>query len=380
MSHRFKTSAGAVAAVTAVLWSGSIRGAGQTAQPAAGTSPDAVQTPPAPRPAAAKRAGPSTANARWTPPRTPWGDPDISGNFTNVFEQATPLERPDQFAGVARDEIKGQQLSDLLTRRRDQSLANFDSSDIHAPTFWWGDALRVEKGSHAWFVVDPPDGKIPPITPEAQRRIAARAEARRLNGRGAADSYEDRSLYDRCITRGMPNSMMPTIYGNSYRIVQSQGLVAIQYEMIHETRVIPLDGRAHVGQGIRMDMGDGRGHWEGDTLVVETTNFRERSAFRNGNPDTLRIIERFRRVAPDQVQWAVTVEDPATWTRPWSFSMPLTMDDSEQMFEYGCHEGNLGLSNILSGARADEKTADEAAKRGITVAPRAIPTAAEGER
>ena len=123
--------------------------------------------------------------------------------------------------------------------------------------------------------------------------------------------------------------------------------------MIHETRVIPLDGRAHVGKGIRMDMGDGRGRWEGDTLVVETTNFKERTAFRNANPDTLRIIERFQRTAPDRVQWAVTVEDPTTWTRPWSFSMPLTMDDSEQMFEYGCHEGNLGLSNILSGARAD---------------------------
>ena len=211
-----------VAAATAVLWSGSIRAAGQTAQPAhqdvSAGRPDGPGAGPA-----AKRAGPSNAAARWTPPRTPWGDPDISGNFTNVFEQATPLERPDQFAGVARDEIKGQQLSDLLTKRRDQSLANFDSSDIHAPTFWWGDALRVEKGSHAWFVVDPPDGKIPPITPEAQRRIAARAEARRLSGRGAADSYEDRSLYDRCITRGMPNSMMPTIYGNSYRIVQSRG-------------------------------------------------------------------------------------------------------------------------------------------------------------
>ena len=153
----------------------------------------------------------------------------------------------------------------------------------------------------------------------ASRRVPRRGGTAAGAGR---TPYEDRSLYDRCITRGLPGSMMPTIYGNSFRIVQSQGLVAIQYEMIHETRVIPLDGRAHVGRGIRMDMGDARGHWEGDTLVVETTNFRERSVYRNANPETLRIVERFQRVAPNKVQWAVTVEDPTTWTRPWSFSLP----------------------------------------------------------
>ena len=147
---------------------------------------------------------------------------------------------------------------------------------------------------------------------------------------------------------------MPAVYGNSYRIVQGPGYVAIQYEMIHETRVIPLDGRPHIGPAIRQYMGDARGRWEGDSLVVETTNFREETTYRGANPETMRLIERFTRVAPDKVKWAVTIDDPQTWTRPWTFALPLTKDDSEPMFEYGCHEGNYGMHNILSGARAED--------------------------
>src|SRR5262249_60106561 len=152
-------------------------------------------------------------------------------------------------------------------------------------------------GARAGSVRDPPHGKFPRIRADGQRRLSARAAARQSSGRGAADSYEDRSLYDRCITRGMPGSMMPAIYGNSYKIVQGQGFVAIQYEMIHEARVIPLENRPHVGKGIRLDMGDARGHWDGNTLVVETTNFKDRSVYRNANPQTLTLVERFTRVA-----------------------------------------------------------------------------------
>jgi len=221
------------------------------------------------------------------------------------------------------------------------------------------------KGSQAWLIVDPPNGKIPPLTPEATQRIAARAAARRNSGRGPADSWEDRSLYDRCITRGLPGSMMPAIYGNGYQIVQTPGYVAIIYEMIHETRVIPLDGRPHSPSNVRSYLGDARGHWEGDTLVVETTNFREQGIYRNANPETFRLIERFTRIAPDTVKWAVTVDDRQTWTKPWTFSMPLTKDDSGPVLEYACHEGNLGLMNILSAARAEEKkAAEEAGKKG----------------
>ena len=305
--------------------------------------------------AAAKTTAPSRAK-NWTPPRTPWGDPDLQGNYTNVYENGTPLERPDQFAGRKLDEVKGDELTTIKKETQRRTIAAFEGP-IHTPDHWWQDALFLEKGSQAWLVVDPPDGRIPPVTADAQARIASARNARAANGRGPADSFEDRSLYDRCITRGFPGSMMPAIYGNSYRIVQGQGFVAIQYEMIHETRVIPIETapRPHVGKNIRLHVGDARGRWEGDTLVVETTNFDPRSVYRNANPDALRLTERLTRIAPDKVKWSVTVDDPTTWTRPWTFSLPLTMNDGEPIMQYECHEGNYGLRNILSAARAEEK-------------------------
>jgi hypothetical protein len=286
--------------------------------------------------------------------RTPWGDPDLQGNYTNLYEDGTPLERPDEFSGRTLDQVRGDELARIKQAVQERTINNFEGP-IHAPNNWWQDALDLKRGSQAWLIVDPPDGKIPPMTAEGQRRSAIRAEVRRASGRGPSDSFEDRSLYDRCITRGLPGSMMPAIYGNSYRIVQGPGYVAIQYEMIHETRVIPLATSSHVGKGIHLDMGDARGHWDGDTLVVETTNFKERSAYRNANPDTLKLTERFTRMAPDRVRWSVTVDDPSTWTRPWTFSMPLTLDDKEPIQQYECHEGNYGLRNILSAARAEER-------------------------
>ena len=157
--------------------------------------------------------------------------------------------------------------------------------------------------------------------------------------------------------------MLPAIYGDSYQIVQGPGYVAIRYEMIHETRVIPLDSRPHVGTSIGLDMGDARGHWEGNTLVVETTNFRARSVYRNADPRKLRLVERFTRTAPDKLDWSVTVDDATTWTRPWTFAIPLTMNDSEPVFEYACHEGNCGVTNMLSGSRAVEKAAAQPSQK-----------------
>jgi hypothetical protein len=304
---------------------------------------------------APKTAAKATAKP-WTAPRTPWGDPDLQGNYTNVYEDGTPLERPEQFAGRKLDEIKGEELAVIKRATQQRTISNFEGP-IHAPDHWWQDALSLEKGSQAWFVTDPPDGKVPTLTADAQKRIDTARATRAASGRGPADSYEDRSLYDRCITRGLPGSMMPAIYGNSYRIVQGQGFVAILYEMIHEARVIPLESqpRQHVGSGIHLDMGDARGHWEGDTLVVETTNFHPRSVYRNANAATLRLTERFTRISPDKVKWSVTVDDPSTWTRPWTFAMPLTANESEPLLPYECHEGNYGLRNILSAARAEER-------------------------
>ncbi len=300
---------------------------------------------------------------KWTAPRTVWGDPDLQGSFTNLSENGTPLERPAQFADRRLEDITPQELLALKREAQQRTLDNF-SGPLHNLDEWWKPDLNMAKGSQAWLIVDPPDGKIPPLTAEARARAAARAEARRLSGRGPADSWEDRSLYDRCITRGLPGSMMPAIYGNSYQIIQAPGYVAITYEMIHETRVIPLDSRPHANPAVRSYMGDARGRWDGDTLVVETTNFREEGIYRGANPGTLRLIERFTRTGPKTVKWAVTVDDSQTWTRPWTFSMPLTMDETQPVLEYSCHEGNLGLMNILSAARADEKAAEEAAKKG----------------
>jgi hypothetical protein len=296
------------------------------------------------------------APAGWTAPRTPWGEPDLQGWFTNVNLNGVPFERPDQFAGRRLEDITDAELTKLRQDAQKRILSNFEGP-IHGPDHWWQDDLNLVEGKQAWMVVDPPDGKIPPLTPQAQERNRQRAAARRASGRGPADGPEDRSLYDRCITRGMPGSMMPVIYGNSYQIVQAPGVVAIRYEMVHETRVIQIGPKPHLGNAIRSYMGDPRGYWDGDTLVIETTNFKEGTAYRNANASTVKIIERFRRTAPDKVRWAVTVDDPETWTRNWTFAMDLTMDDSMPVLEYACHEGNYGLRNILTAARAEEAAA-----------------------
>ncbi|MGH9147653.1 MAG: hypothetical protein ACRD1Q_13155 [Vicinamibacterales bacterium] len=309
----------------------------------------------------------------WTPPRTPWGDPDLQGNYSNKYEQGTPFERPAEFEGRRIEEIRGEELTELVRERAVEVLLNspFSGGDPiagnfgGAPAFY--DRFEANKGSRPWFVVDPPDGKIPAMSSEGQQASAARAAARaaRRRGRGTADSYEDRSLYDRCVTRGLPGSMMPTNYGNSYRIVQAPGVVAITYEMVHETRIIPLDGSPRPADAVRQYMGVPRGRWEGHTLIVETTQFKNEPVYRGSNPETLRFIERFTATAPDRVEWSVTVDDPTTWTRPWTFAMPLTRNDKEAVFEYACHEGNRAMENLLSAARAEERAVEEDARNGI---------------
>ena len=328
----------------------------------------------------------ATASAQsWPSPRTPWGDPDLQGNYSNKYEQGTPFERPAEFEGRRIEDIKGQELASLIRQRAAEVLLNapFTGGDPiagnfgGAPAFY--DRFEAAKGSRPWFVVDPPDGRIPAMSPEGQKASASRAAARAAarKGRGPADSYTDRSLYDRCITRGLPGSMMPANYGNSYRIVQSPGFVAITYEMVHETRVIPLDDRPAPGKAIRSYMGEGRGHWDGNTLVVVTTNFREEPAYRGSNPETVRFIERFTPTAPDKLEWSFTVDDPSTWPRPWTFAMPLTRSDSEAVLEYACHEGNLAMAHLLSGARAEERRQPESI-RGPSAGPPSAPSPQRG--
>ena len=262
-------------------------------------------------------------------PRTPWGDPDLQGTYSNAFEANTPMERPAEFDGRQHEDLSADELRAFRRRRHEMSLIGV-AGGLHAPDHFWQEYYDLEKGARAWFVVEPSDGKLPPRVPEAAQRAAARAEARR--GRGNADSWVDRSLYDRCITRGLPGSMMPAFYGNSYDITQAPGHVVIRYEMVNEARIIPLDRRPPIGSAIRQYMGDARGHWDGETLVVETTNFNGKVAYQ-GSSDKLKMIERFTPIAPDKVRWSVTFDDPATWTRPWTFSMPLTRDETQDVFE-----------------------------------------------
>jgi feruloyl esterase len=312
-------------------------------------------------PETAQQAAASAARPQaraFTPAKTPWGDPDLQGNYTNKYEFGTPIERPQEFEGRRLEDVTAKELADVVKKRQENTLENAkflggDPEGRIGNSAEFRDIYEVSRGSRAWSVVDPPDGKIPPMKPDARARLT------RPPGAGGLNGPEDFSLWTRCITRGFPGSMIPGVYGNSYQIVQAPGLVAIQYEMVHDTRIIRLDGAPHPGPHIHLDMGDAKGHWEGNTLVVDTTNFNQRSAYRNANAETLRIVERFTPKQPGTLEWSVTVDDPSTWTRPWTFAIPLTMNNAEAIEQYECHEGNRGISSILSGARATEKTIDQ---------------------
>ncbi len=310
-------------------------------------------------------AKPAAKAKSFVPAKTPWGDPDLRGVYTNNDESGIPFERPADFDGKRLEDVSEAELNELRQERAEEAIERAPTlggaPGVHNPVHWFENFNA--QNSRAWLVVDPPDGHIPPLTAEGRQRAAIAASRPQVYNTGS-DSYEERGLYDRCITRGIPGSMMPAIYGNAYEIIQGPGYVSILYEMIHEARVIPLNNRPHASSKIKMLMGDARAHFDGNTLVVETTNFDERSAYR-GATSNLKLTERFTRVAPEVIEWSVTVDDPHTWTRPWTFAMNLSRkDDSQRPFEYACHEGNYGLRNILSAARAEER---EAAKSGRTV-------------
>jgi hypothetical protein len=296
--------------------------------------------------------------------RTPWGDPDLQGNYTNKYETSTPFERPKEFEGRRMADITAEEQAAVARKRQEETLARAkffggDPEGLIGNAAEFRDIYEISKGSRPWFVMEPEDGRIPALRPEAKARIDALPRSGSSFGNGPFYSHLDFSLWDRCITRGLPGSMMPGQYGNSFEIVQAPGFVAIRYEMVHETRIIPLDRRPKLGASLSFDMGDARGWWDGDTLVVETRNFKARSIYRNASAETMRLVERFRRTSPQTVEWTVTVDDPATWTRPWTFSIPLTMNDQEPVLEYACHEGNHAIHNILSAARTTEKHTDK---------------------
>ena len=306
-------------------------------------------------------------------PKTPWGDPDLQGKWPGIELVGVPMQRAANLGTrnvLTEEEFKQQQ--ERFARQAAQDEAEFDldqatstpggdvGGPVSPPPHW----LERGKPQHiASLIVDPPDGRMPPMTAEAQQRNQAALTARKSSGRGPADSYTDRSLYDRCITRGIAGSFLPVIYNNGNEIVQGPGWVALRNEMIHETRIVPLDSRPRISSEIRSFMGDSRGHWEGNTLVVETTNFNDRTSGisvnggGNRHSEAMKVTEHITRVSPDLLIWRMTFDDPKTWTRPFTVELPLRRDDNYGMFEYACHEGNYAMFNILSGARADEKAA-----------------------
>ncbi|HKE84363.1 MAG TPA: hypothetical protein VKB50_11425 [Vicinamibacterales bacterium] len=295
-------------------------------------------------------------------PRTPWGDPDLQGTYTNSSESGIPMEKPAEFAGKRQEDVTPADLDRLIKQRAArqektaQTIGGSAENDTGAGPPHWYENYNA-KNSRAWMVSDPEDGKIPATTDEAKKRAAAVRAARRGGdgyNTGPFDGPQDLTLYVRCITRGLPGSMMPAIYGNTYDITQGPGFVAIRYEMVHETRIIPLDGRPHLNKALESYMGDARGHFEGDTLVVATTNVLEKSAY-GGASDKITITERWRPTSANTIEWSISFDDPTTWVKPWTFGMRLSRDEGGHLFEYACHEGNEGLRGILSAARAAER-------------------------
>jgi len=295
----------------------------------------------------------ATNTSTWTAPKTSDGHPDLQGVWD--YRTVTPLERPPQFAGKAF--LTDQEVADYERRaaaRTDGRPPDDPRTDPSVqPPEWLDYGKKMVGGNRSSLIVDPPDGRIPPLTREAQEKAAARrAEAR---NRGAADDPELRTTWERCITRGLPEGVLPAGYNNNIQIFQSPGYVVIVMEMIHDARIIPLDGRPHLPKGSGQWMGDSRGHWDGNTLVVDTVNFSEKANFR-GSAEGLHLVERFTRTSATTIDYRFTVDDPATWTKPWTVALPLVSNDGE-IYEYACHEGNRGLANILSQARSAERSA-----------------------
>ena len=298
----------------------------------------------------------------YTQPKTSWGDPDLQGTWTSDDCINTPMQRPANLGDklyLTDEELTQREAA--IARQAENDKQQFVAANAQAnvnPPGHWGERAR-RPCRQTSLVIDPPNGRTPDLTPEAQARVVPRGA-----GNNPA-SWGDFSFYIRCISRGVAGSILPVIYGNGTQILQGPGYVLLLQEMVHEARVIPLDNRSHAGSNVRSYMGDSRGHWEGNTLVVETTNFLggKTGIGLNGGgtptSDALKLTERFTRVDPNTINYEMTVDDPKTYTKPWKVGFPISQEPGYQNFEYACHEGNNAMFNSLSGARAAEKAADK---------------------
>jgi len=339
MNHRFLVSASGLIVLIAGMLLPTMPAAGQATSGAAKTN--------------------GTPAKPYTQPRTPDGQPDLQGFWTNTTY--TPLERPKD---VTKEFFTQEEALELIKKAADVEGEQTEPGtilDVHYDFTQFG--LDRSQGGFALnlrtsMIVDPPGGRIPPMTAEGQKRAAERAEARKRMG-AATDAVQNQSLSVRCVLMdrdGPP--MLAGAYNNNYQFVQVPGYVMILVEMLHDVRIIPLDGRPQMPQNVRQMMGSSRGRWEGNTLVIETTNFTDKTAFQ-GASEKMRLTERFTRVAEDTMRYQFTVDDPATWAKPWTAETPWKKSIGP-LFEHACHEGNYGLYNTLAGARAEEKKAAEA--------------------
>jgi hypothetical protein len=303
----------------------------------------------------------AAAGPAYVPARTPWGDPDLQGTWPSGPLIEVPFERSESFGtrDTLTDAEFAQRVADVKAQAENDAAESGPTTGSPAtapPPHWLERGVAIRQAS---LVVDPPDGRLPPMTEDGARRAARWRTT-------SADTYPfaspaDLTPYDRCISRGVLGSTFPNIYNTGIQIMQVPGAVIIRYEMVHETRVVPLDGRPHLPAALRSYMGDPRGRWDGNTLVVDTTNFNGRTGSYgrngNGNPtsDALHLVERFTPLASSVLQYEVTVTDPLTWTKPWTVRFPLMRNDGYGMYEYACHEGNYAMRNSLSAARARDR-------------------------
>jgi hypothetical protein len=304
---------------------------------------------------------PDVFDPSYEPPRLASGKPDLQGLWSNAL--VTPLERPADLADkefLTEEEAREYQANRVAAVNRDRRPDDPEADLLLAYNdFWWDSGTSGVRTLRTSLIVDPPNGRIPPLTPEAQERQAARGAAgapARVGGR--ADSYTDRTLLERCITRASAGAPLPTLYNNNIRITQAPDAVAIVNEMVHETRLVPLDGSPF--GNVRSYNGESRGRWEGDTLVVETRNFDGKAPYR-GAGSNLVLTERYTRVGPDKIDFRITFQDDTQWTQPWTAAYSMRTGEGE-LYEYACHEGNYGLRNILENARDEERKAAEAAR------------------
>ena len=359
MSHRSVASMGAVAVVIALALLAPVRVAGQ-AHSAAKEASAAKPTP--------AKATPTAKTA--SPPRTPDGQPDLQGVWD--YRTITPLERPKELGTkefFTEEEAANYEKQE--NQRQNRDLIDPEQGGLFYPAggvvpyneFWYDRGNKVAGTKRTSLIVDPPDGRLPAWTPEGQKRANLRAAAQRNDqlGHPLADSWEDRPLQERCIVglnAGPP--MIPGAYNNNVQLFQTPGYVVILNEMVHSARIVPLDGRPH--GDIRQWRGDSIGHWEGNTLVVDTTNFKRETSL-PGSSANMHLIERFTRTSANTLLYEFTVDDPTTWTRPWTAVIPMSKSD-DPIYEYACHEANYAMTGILAGARAEEKAAEEASKKG----------------